>query len=103
MKIIKLPIFKTELGYFYEPNIEKAIKVVKKYTDYDLTGVSAMHFSKKGKSSFIWFKTKENSMIAHEVIHATYFILEECGIRHDESNHEVFAYLVGYLVKNIKL
>lgn len=105
MKIIKLPIFKSELGYFYEPNIEKARKIVKKYTgkDYDLTGVSAMHFSKKGHSSFIWFKTKENSMIAHEVIHATYFILEECGIRHDESNHEVFAYLVGYLVKNIKL
>ena len=62
-----------------------------------------MHFSKKGRASFIWFRTKKHSTIAHEVIHAAYFILEECGIKHDESNHEVFAYLVGYLVENIKL
>ena len=38
MKKIKLPIFKTELGYFYEPDFEKGSKIVKGLIGVDLDG-----------------------------------------------------------------
>lgn len=38
-----------------------------------------------------------NFTIAHECIHAAYFILDDMGIRVKASNHEALTYLVSYL------
>ncbi len=39
------------------------------------------------------------STIAHEVYHLTSFIIERCKAKHDPYNHELEAYLHGYLME----
>jgi hypothetical protein len=41
-------------------------------------------------------------IIAHECIHAGWYILENVGVDLDVDNHEALAYLVMYLMKEIK-
>jgi len=44
----------------------------------------------------------DDSIVAHECIHASWFILDGVGIELDVDNHEALAYLVSYLMKKIK-
>lgn len=105
MKKVKIHIYKTEVGYFYEPNFKKGAKIIKKWTgqDYYPDNTSGTTWIKAGKSPIIWFEKKDLSVIAHEVIHASWFILDEAGVKIDADNHEALTYLVGYIIKNLKL
>lgn len=39
--------------------------------------------------------------IAHELLHATSFILDEAGISFSTQTQEAYAYLIGYLAKEV--
>lgn len=105
MKIIKLPLYKTQVGYFYQPDLKKARRKIKTWTgqEYDNEASDGLCFTKEGHAPFIWFKKKDPGLIAHEVIHAAWFVLEDAGIEIGPKNHEALTYLVGFLIRNIKL
>lgn len=51
----------------------------------------------------IIFKDLDNiGIIAHECLHATSYILSNRGIYFSEETEEVYAYLLGYIVNEIK-
>jgi len=41
------------------------------------------------------------STMAHEAIHAAWYILEEAGIEVNSSNHEALTYLVGFIIAEV--
>jgi len=41
------------------------------------------------------------SDLQHEIFHATEFILRKCGMELNSNSHEAYAYLCGYLTKEI--
>ena len=58
----------------------------------------------RGKVWFILYLPKKANIfiLIHEAVHLAYFILDHHGIVFDIDNHEVFAYLVDYIVRKIK-
>jgi len=46
-------------------------------------------------------KTLDAEVIAHEALHVTSKIMRECDIKYDTENIEPFAYLHGYIVKEL--
>lgn len=40
-------------------------------------------------------------VISHEVLHATFIILDHHDVMYDKMNHEVFTYLHGHLVETV--
>lgn len=41
------------------------------------------------------------AIVAHEVFHAVYYIMNESGVKLSEDSEEAFAYLTEYLMKQI--
>lgn len=47
-------------------------------------------------------KTPEGySDLQHEIFHIAEFVLRKCGVILNENSHESYAYLIGYLTKEI--
>ena len=44
---------------------------------------------------------EEYGTLAHEIFHAVDFILRRVGITLSDDSHEAYAYLIGYLTKEI--
>jgi len=43
------------------------------------------------------------STLVHEIFHAVEFVLRKCGFELNNNSHEGYAYLIGYLTKQIFL
>ncbi len=41
------------------------------------------------------------STLVHEIFHAIEFVLRKCGFELNSSSHEAYAYLIGYLTKQV--
>lgn len=47
-------------------------------------------------------KTAEDyGVLAHEIFHSAEFILRKCGLELNAGSHEAYAYLVGFITKEI--
>lgn len=47
----------------------------------------------------MWFpKNPTKGLLAHEMEHATYMILNRCGVPHTDDTDEVYAYQINYLI-----
>lgn len=58
----------------------------------------------KNSATIIWLKNYPRAgsgVLAHEIFHATDFILDKMGIKHTDSSDEVWAYVIEYLTKEI--
>ena len=54
------------------------------------------------KGGFVWIKDKKDiETVAHEAFHATYHVLTHTGVILKEESEEIFAYYLGWLVKEI--
>ena len=49
----------------------------------------------------IWFSCPISSYIAHECMHATYYILHGLGLDLTDNTQEAYAYYMGFLCKEI--
>lgn len=69
-------------------------------TDQDLFEALTYY---NGRMIGIWFKHVKPhvSTVAHESLHATYHILNSCGMKLNTESEEAFAYHLGWLVENI--
>lgn len=47
----------------------------------------------------VWFpEYPTKGLLAHEMGHATYMILNRCGVPHTDDTDEVYAYQINYLI-----
>ena len=61
-------------------------------------------YERDGRSKLILMGVfnKEPATLAHECVHAAYFVLDHAGIKHDVDNHEVLAYMVSDMMERFK-
>lgn len=50
---------------------------------------------------FIFLEEKDLSTLSHEALHISYMLLAMVGVEHDVNNHEAFAYLQGFIFKEV--
>lgn len=55
------------------------------------------------KNCLLWFKDRKPApdLIAHEAVHASYYLLKLSGLRFTDRTEEAFAYHVAWLVREI--
>jgi hypothetical protein len=102
-KVVQVPLYKVSVAIIFTNNTEKA----KEYTDedsepyahcVDLRGHSAVVII----LNFDYPKIKMNhGVIAHEALHAAYFVSERVGIRADLTNPEPMTYLLEWITNEI--
>lgn len=91
-KIIDIPIYPFRL-HLCLLNEEGLKYLENKHRDTDA------RTEKEGLEIFIYFKEKPRAdSVAHEVFHATEFIMLEIGQKLGDSPNETWAYLMGYLM-----
>jgi len=108
-EIIEIPIYKTKVELYAYDNIETSISLLKhKYNKYnfniDQNTVGYSTWIKvDGINKFIILINRDSdySIIAHESLHLTWYILDSIGLEVNSKNHEAQAYLLEYLLNNI--
>lgn len=70
------------------------------------THAAGFTWTLKGYFPHIWLPSLDLtpemiSTIAHELIHACWFILDSVGIKIQEDNHEALTYLQGYFMSRL--
>lgn len=78
--------------------------VEKKYKTIPLHNFGAIAMRKEFdfKHYIVAFESKNNSLIAHEVVHLVNYIFLDIGIELDRINDENQAYLTGWLFETIE-
>jgi len=65
--------------------------------------VTIVNKTDKGRSIAIVFLTgATDSIIWHECLHASWFVIDTFEIKIDVENHEILAYMQGYLYEQLK-
>lgn len=98
-KKIKVPLYFSDLIVIQSNNFKKIEEEfsIDSYED----NYSAITFKRNG-NVMVAFKNKTNaSIIAHEAVHICNHIFKNVGIQLDLDNDEAFAYLLGWVVKQI--
>lgn len=105
---IKIPIYNGSLIILFTKDFNKVASKykLKKLLDQDLNGFGAFctaQPTKKGLTQYflIFSKKPTHSVIAHEAIHATNWIMSDRKIVPDLINDEPQAYLLGWIVKQV--
>lgn len=103
-KVYKVPLYKGRLVIIFSNDTDKLSKII---TDYDEEYIFAHCYygNYKGYDGFITvfnFDDKiTHSIILHEVIHCTNFILDKRGVISDFANDEFVTYLAEWICKKI--
>lgn len=101
-KLIKVPIFDREIRFYY-CEYNEITKIYGEDAFFYADGITAGVESPDGNfHHVVWINADDHhniaETIAHEAVHVAYYILSDIGQEHDTDNHEILAYLVGYLV-----
>jgi hypothetical protein len=111
-KRIKVELYRAKI-YYICCSVECYKKIAKKEFKMDVDAKAARQLSgsfdiaeKRGrKVGVIWIynKCKDGfvSTVVHECVHATAWILADCGVSFSDESEESYAYLTTYLVTNI--
>jgi hypothetical protein len=100
------------VGQTSEEVIKILRKITKKITDADIQELRTIDDKddKEGKTIFlsggqtlIWLSDYKNKpeymgLLAHEVFHATFFLMNHVGIRHADESEEAFTYAAQWLM-----
>jgi len=106
---IYIDIYSTYLYYLISTRKEFNEILKKKFKeeepDIELRGVT-YEIEYKGKTIyFIWVDKDKGGWptFAHEIFHATAYILRKCGIKYtgNKSSEETYAYLLSYIIEKI--
>lgn len=99
------PIFCVNFWYQTIKDFDKAEKILKnigivyKFKQSSDGGFS-VHEKFGQEVCIIWTKGKEVDIV-HECSHATQYVMNKCGIPHNESTDEIYSYYTGFLFKSI--
>lgn len=102
-KKIKLPIYNqfTITILISEDLTQDVVNLTKEPSDINYNGI--FFYKKNGTDVYIGFQKDKlkPSLIAHECLHATCYILDYVGIKLTEESEEAYTYLVGYLIDEV--
>jgi hypothetical protein len=104
-----IPVFKFTLTIAYG-SFEAFKSFMLKQFEHDVKHHSAqamaVGFEDKEQTQWHWlniqsceWSAKDYGTLAHELHHATHFMLEEMGVTYDTAGEEVFAYMQGHLME----
>lgn len=109
---IKIPVYDSEINVLISENVSKSYaKLCKKLNWLDL--LEDLDESENDSACFIYGDDEVGHyylilpynadvfIISHEVLHATFIILDHHDVMYDKNNHEVFTYLHGHLVETV--
>jgi hypothetical protein len=90
---------------------EEAVKYINRFSTYklhpsDLPDNGGFYDGSKNKHRFILmrefsFNSVDFPLLCHEILHCTFSILNELGLRHSKDGEEAFTYYFQYLSVNI--
>ena len=100
--------------FSFNESDEKVVEHLKKY-GIDTTDNSKWKFEENGKGRCIIFETgqtlvrllnypitnEDYSFLQHEIFHAVHFIMRRINTKLKVNSCEPFAYLIGYLTKEV--
>lgn len=101
---VQIPIYFGTLHIAFSKNFVKTAKKFKvelKDSANDYLGLAVRISDKKACKYLILINRNTPDVIAHEALHITNYILEDCGITIDTTNDEVQAYLLGWVVTQV--
>ena len=101
--VITIPgkTFDLDVVVVIESDLNKAYKVVKKIdttatiADFDARGVTFVN----GSSIVVWMPKADDQIVAHELLHANFAIMNWAGVKLNDDTEEVYAYNLQYLTK----
>lgn len=101
VKKIKIPIYDGSLTIVFDKDlswVENKFKTpsLEKY------GAVTIKDESKYRHYVVAFESKDNSLIAHEIVHLINYIYVDCGIELDRVNDEPQAYFTGWLFEQIE-
>ena len=108
-KRVKVPIYEFTLHIILTEDCEQSIEEInKKFPfnpgSYEFSGFSAY----QGKHLLILLNGKHivgepfmASVVAHESLHTTHYIMKRVGIKSDVDNDEAQAYLLSWVVEQV--
>ena len=115
--VINIPLYKRDLlvvfgdkdylvnqmSEAYNISLQSAYSITEDIDDYS-TG--RYYFNREKGSRFLWMpkvpeKPQEYATLGHEIFHAAFGIMDEIGASPSEDSEEAYAYLIGYLTKEI--
>lgn len=108
-KVINVPIYNhTVIVYIADTALDAAKEVNKDYSvelkdDPSFIGRMVVLTGPKKQEHIVIMlaNNSTNATIAHECLHAAYYIMDYIGQECPEDNHEVLAYLMSFLIKEI--
>lgn len=109
---IKIPIYDSDINLVITDNIYKSlVKICKKEDWLDLlediqdSGIGSAYFlyddDSIGEYHMVLPYNADVFLISHEVLHATFIILDHHNVIYDKTNHEAFTYLHGHIVETV--
>jgi hypothetical protein len=99
-KKIRIPIFEAALTVILDKDLSY---VQKTYNTSSLVeyGAITMRDPNAFKHYIIAFESKDNGLIAHEVVHAINYLFLDVGVELDRENDETQAYLTGWMFDQV--
>lgn len=107
---IKIPVYDSDIHVVVSTDIQKSyIKLCKKLNWLNL--LEDIQDSSQDSACFVYSDEEVGDyymilpygvdifVISHEVLHATFIILEDHNVMFDKGNHEAFTYLHGHLME----
>jgi len=109
---IKIPIYDSDINLVITGDIYKSlVKICKKEDWLDLlediqdSGIGSAYFlyddDSIGEYYMVLPYNADVFLITHEVLHATFIILDHHNVMYDKINHEAFTYLHGHIVETV--
>lgn len=106
--ITKIPIYTGYLYILFTQDFVKAsrelgVEIQPNANEFD--GIAFKKCTGKKSGYILFVKTNRKdfwSILTHEALHITNYILEDAGIKISTDNDEVQTYLLGYIMKHVQ-
>lgn len=101
------PVFKNNIYYILSPDQKVMCQIIKKrfgITKDVHEGTDGRFLSEKWQDypiGIIWTRNRLPQTIAHEACHATFWALEDKGVKPGFETEEVYAYMIQFIMKEI--
>lgn len=104
---IKVPVYDSEIDLIITNDISKTYRNLCKRVEWlkgqedDDQGSAYFLYHDSDVGNYYMLLTPEVDifLISHEVLHATFIILEHHDVKFDKDSHEAFTYLHGHLME----
>jgi len=95
---IYIPTYKTKIKVF---NNKETLKRLYPKVKFNIVKESEAYSCKVGGEYLMYLSSQDVSLITHESLHISWYILSDRDIESTSASHEAQAYLLEYIVKSI--